>query len=399
MAQQLMAGQFDRPTTEEAPLQQRGSVLPFGQYAGGQTGVAWPGLIAEPVNSFVRLLQDGYQPGTNDVRGVEDAFNVAGAAMTGGLLGRRPAGSIGMSGTPEQPKGITAYHGSPHDFDRFSMEHIGKGEGAQAYGHGLYFAEKEGVARSYRNKLSANTIAIGGVPLGDGPVDAFVKVLYKGNGNDIEAAIREAKSLAEGRRSRGFPELADDADAAVKRLTEVKEGKVSIEDNISGRLYEVRINANPEDFLDWDKPLSQQSEKVLSAIATIEHQAPGRGMRVKDYAETIKAAPQRDATKHLLDDKLINVTGSDLMNMIGTYTGRGNPDSTKVLRDAGIPGIRYLDQGSRTAGEGSRNYVVFDDKLIDILKKYGIVGTAMAGGGMAYPQDKAEAIGLIAGQP
>ena len=98
MAQQLMAEQWDRPTTEEAPLQQRGSVLPFGQYDGGKTGFAWPGLIAEPVNSMARLLQNGYQPGTNDVQGVEDAFNVAGGAMTGGLAAPRPAGSIGMSG-------------------------------------------------------------------------------------------------------------------------------------------------------------------------------------------------------------------------------------------------------------------------------------------------------------
>jgi len=51
------------------------------------------------------------------------------------------------------------------------------------------------------------------------------------------------------------------------------------------------------------------------------------------------------------------------------------------LRDRGIPGIRYLDQGSRTAGEGSSNYVVFDDKLIEILKKYGLLG--MAGGAAA----------------
>ena len=56
---------------------------------------------------------------------------------------------------------------------------------------------------------------------------------------------------------------------------------------------------------------------------------------------------------------------------------RGIPDSS-ALREAGIPGIRYLDQGSRTAGEGSRNYVVFDDKLIEILRKYGLLG--MAGG-------------------
>ena len=42
--------------------------------------------------------------------------------------------------------GIKAYHGSPHDFDRFDLSKIGTGEGAQAYGHGLYFAENEGVA-------------------------------------------------------------------------------------------------------------------------------------------------------------------------------------------------------------------------------------------------------------
>jgi hypothetical protein len=46
--------------------------------------------------------------------------------------------------------------------------------------------------------------------------------------------------------------------------------------------------------------------------------------------------------------------------------------ATNALRDAGIPGIKYLDQGSRQAGEGSRNYVVFNPEIIDILKKYGI---------------------------
>jgi len=99
-SQELLAQGFNRPTTEEAPLQQRGGLLPFGQYEGGRAGFAWPGMVAEPVNSLARLLQRGYQPGTNDVQGVEDAFNVAGAAMTGGLLAPRPAASIGMSGRP-----------------------------------------------------------------------------------------------------------------------------------------------------------------------------------------------------------------------------------------------------------------------------------------------------------
>ena len=44
------------------------------------------------------------------------------------------------------------------------------------------------------------------------------------------------------------------------------------------------------------------------------------------------------------------------------------------LSTAGVPGIKYLDQGSRGAGTGTKNYVVFDQNLINIIKKYGIAG-------------------------
>jgi hypothetical protein len=43
----------------------------------------------------------------------------------------------------------TVYHGSPHKFNKFDMSKIGTGEGAQAYGHGLYFAESPEVAKNY----------------------------------------------------------------------------------------------------------------------------------------------------------------------------------------------------------------------------------------------------------
>jgi hypothetical protein len=41
------------------------------------------------------------------------------------------------------------------------------------------------------------------------------------------------------------------------------------------------------------------------------------------------------------------------------------------MHKVGIPGIKYLDQGSRSSGEGSRNFVVFDDKLVRINHKDG----------------------------
>jgi hypothetical protein len=68
--------------------------------------------------------------------------------------------------------------------------------------------------------------------------------------------------------------------------------------------------------------------------------------------------------------------------------------AANALRDAGIPGIRYLDQGSRGAGEGTHNYVVFDDKLIDIIKKYGLAGL-IAGGAATVGGSPAGATHLI----
>ncbi|MCA3173869.1 MAG: hypothetical protein ING25_12640, partial [Burkholderiales bacterium] len=53
-------------------------------------------------------------------------------------------------------RGAIVWHGSPHKFDAFDASKIGTGEGAQAYGHGMYFAESPDVANVYKNTLSAD---------------------------------------------------------------------------------------------------------------------------------------------------------------------------------------------------------------------------------------------------
>lgn len=52
-------------------------------------------------------------------------------------------------------KQVVAYHGSPYSFDRFSTEKMGTGEGAQAFGWGLYFTDLESIARNYAKVLSS----------------------------------------------------------------------------------------------------------------------------------------------------------------------------------------------------------------------------------------------------
>jgi len=304
--------------------------------------------------------------------GIGRALDFGGAAMTGGLgigiAGRQmPANAIGSSGgmllpeargqtlAPAQPKGIRAYHGSPHDFDKFDLSKIGTGEGAQAYGHGLYFAESEGVAKNYRDVLGQK-LYNGSKFNPDDPASIV--------GHHMNMAIQdgfvgdEAKEIAKhtiSRKSFNNPKYA-------KALAMLDGGQIPTSAN-TGRMYEVRINAHPDQFLDWDKPLSQQSENVRRAFE-------------KAFVET-------PADRDVLTENAARPVGRAF-----DYFFKDDASGTRSLRDAGIPGIRYLDQGSRSAGEGSYNYVVFDDKTIDILKKYGLLGAIMGPGAAAALQDR-----------
>lgn len=137
-------------------------------------------------------------------------------------------------------------------------------------------------------------------------------------------------------------------------------------------MYEVNIKADPADFLDWDRPLSQQSPNVMDAFKAV-----GRS----DLLDEVTPYTARDALEKLGTRRLKDGQPShEMMN-----------EASAALREAGIPGIKYLDQGSRGAGEGSRNYVVFDDSLVEILRKYGLAGLSMLGGAAAMGNDaKAE---------
>ena len=167
---------------------------------------------------------------------------------------------------------ITAYHGSPYSFDAFSSEHIGAGEGAQSYGHGLYFAENPEVAKTY-------------APPPEGEIG----------------------------------DLGDD-----------------IPENYGpGQHYQVRIHANKEDFLDWDKPLAEQSEKVRDAFAK-QGITPG----ITEYGGVKLPKPVG--------------TGMDAYHLYSAATLNEGmsaaSEASQYLHNEGVPGIKYLDQGSRFLG-------------------------------------------------
>jgi hypothetical protein len=260
-----------------------------------------------------------------------------------GLWANAPTGSsvpLATNALERQPQGIRAYHGSPHDFDKFSLDKIGTGEGAQAYGHGLYFADNEDVARSYRDSLSADglgQVARGRLRQFNGDMDKTIEYLQQraaGNANsDAPFAVNNQQALAE--------------------LEAAKAQGIT-----RGRMYEVNIKANPEDFLDWDKPLSQQSEAVRRALVEL-------GI---DENNLQQAGRGELAHRTLVNRRAMETTGDDPVE----------PWVTEQLKARGIPGIRYFDGMSRAHQEGSQNMVVFDDALVDILRKYANAPTGAA---------------------
>lgn len=250
----------------------------------------------------------------------------------------------GVPGDVTDKGGIVVWHGTPHDFDRFDIGKIGTGEGNQAYGHGLYFAESHGVAKSYQEGLSRLTV--GGKPYDEmDPVHvaAATKADFDG---DVKAAIENIKG-------RIWPddEIKDPAHHA--RMTRaagiLEHGEPLPEVKDIGHLYEVRIRAKPDEFLDWDKPLSEQSPAVQKAI--------------KDAARQLGMVEPDGQFAAWADGATLYT------RMSGESTS--DPKPAAALKQAGIKGIRFLDGGSRNAGEGTSNYVVFDDGLLQIVGKNG----------------------------
>jgi hypothetical protein len=245
--------------------------------------------------------------------------------------------------------GLTAFHGSPHRFSKFDASKIGTGEGAQAYGYGLYFAEAPGVAKGYQTALSAERgfSYDGKTGLTRSEVEDMVNVKY-GSGY-LDGVIRPSgvagsfiDDMVTGlKRSEGsYPRQYKPSSERAKLYDELR-GKITHAD--PGSFYTVDI---PDQMigkmLDWDKPLGQQKE-------------------LKDVLNKIKS---EIALPRLQDAEGAGFAYQALANAVG-----GQANASALLKQYGIPGIRYLDQGSRGAGTGTRNFVVFpgEEEALKIL--------------------------------
>jgi hypothetical protein len=130
--------------------------------------------------------------------------------------------------------------------------------------------------------------------------------------------------------------------AANEAIAAIKRGRVSISfppDYPQGNLYKVDLpDEQIAKMLDWDKPLSQQSQEIQSIAKNL-------GLSLDDLGGDLVAAANA---------KL--------------------PKGAEQLRQAGIPGIKYYDAQSRGGQQATtQNFVVFpgNEELLKILERNG----------------------------
>jgi hypothetical protein len=270
-----------------------------------------------------------------------------------------------------EDEGITAYHGSPHDFEEFDTSKIGSGEGAQAYGHGLYFAENEGVAKGYRDKLSIQA----------DPRDAINDVVHQFKVGRVSAPTREniENWMSDNTALKDYV----GNDHIVSRVHEVINADNDDDafhsyrelDNLlpppsKGHMYEVHIDAHPDHFLDWDAPLDSHPEVHSRIIQAVRDKAASSTKNKSAWSSLAQEVEKRgdETFGHHLQDALIRPSG----------IGLSPKEASDFLSSAGVHGIKYLDAASRNNTEKpTRNYVVFDHDRVAVKRKYargGVVG-------------------------
>lgn len=363
-------------------------------------------------------------------RGLRTADGVM-ADVASGAVGAREGGR----GRGGDPRDMVVYQGSPtRGIEQMSTDFMGTGEGAQAFGWGLYFASKKALAQFYRDKLT-----------GRKPAEV------RWNGKDYNDLIREygmnqytnemwdaLEVLTTIENARTFEETEarlkkriEEGPSSYSRKAEsmlkwLQDNRANIEIKSTGGLYTVDI---PEDgeYLLWDKRLSEQPETVQAALRSMgvktdgvepwsavveqfeddgvdnivatargpkgdeasalrlirkgdvyeeyEYGRPtGREIPASQALKVAQAAADSKAEQRTLWDEVNTSKGGDFYKQEMDAADNGKALSMR-LRAAGIKGIKYLDGNSRADGDGSYNYVIFDGADTRILAKDSIPET------------------------
>lgn len=345
------------------------------QESAEQPGSPLQTMVFRPAAQLGREFVAGLEPFVRDPGKIVEAGQemasraASGPQQAGQVFGEMvdPRGLMAAIKTPPVAE-MTTYHGTPHVFapeegaplGRFRASQIGTGEGAQAYGHGIYVAESPGVAKEYRDRLSTR-VTVDGSQLQTIPSDSPMAAAHNMTVRNIQSGMSAQEAIAATNKywtdaanemmsfSEANPELIGRIKKEAASRIEIANAANSLKPESfyrdPGSLYTVDLpDPMVERMLDWDKPLSEQPKAFLDIVSTLP--------RFKNPHVFSKSS-----------------AGEAYFELAGELGSRAK--ASQALREAGIPGIRYLDAGSRDSAKGTRNFVIFpgEEQNLTILQR------------------------------
>lgn len=359
-------------------------MMALGRHTEGKFGDALRTLAPDgsALNAYITYLGDR----TNETeaegrwKNVLDGFGVnmiatpllavAGTVLKQGTAGLRYAAENGVrntvsdlfaagpvAGSPESQAGKIVFHGTASDFDQFSDHAIGTGEGNQTFGHGHYFAESPETAGTYQ-QMAARRGGAAGVLM-----------------DSAAAAVKKAGGRAQA-YTQISKDLSQEKDPAVradlqKQMQLIRSGNY---DRGSGKLLHVDIpDEHIDNMIHWDKPISEQPN-LQKALGNLDVKVVPEDGKFRVTVNGKNGPLYLDRHAALSDTDLLRGEGAGEVNAGVVYdqlTGAlgGQKAASQFLSRRGVTGIKYLDQGSRDAGKGTHNLVLFNPKHATIVKK------------------------------
>jgi len=354
------------------------------------------GLADSPEDKALKRLSAslGYEVSVPSLRAsdvVSQAFKVIEGA-------RYQAPSVRTGEQAKQPPAeprfsVSGWHGSPHRFEKFEAAKIGTGEGNQAFGYGLYFSDKQEIARTYREDNAG--------------VD-------NRNIRSAKAFVKQ-RFLAEGGTEDKFQNFGIYDPRDWMRMAE-EQGWTPPYPHPGG-LYRVTLAPEDDEWLLWDEPLSKQSEKVKAALSQVGYgPAPGQfdalirrfgeraaalggnrasveravktiltrdemdeeawGVVVREMDSRQQYADPQRLDPNVLHDVLYDTNpeqhGSSIYEDMARNEMPSDRDASAALLSAGIRGIKYKTGAARGSERAEYNYVVFDENDVTIEERFAI---------------------------
>lgn len=281
----------------------------------------------------------------------------------------------------------TAYHGSPYDFNKFSNEAIGTGEGAQAHGYGHYSALDKEVGEEYRARLTKNKY---NEDVLNKPELSLLTNMRKDDlrtyGKDY--VVEELKKDIEYTSN-----WLDDMKKAGRLTPEMKQRNIntlnkqkaqlevlenfdeSLYEPNKGQLYKLSI---PKDdvMLREDLPINQQPKAVQDAINKINQklgfgnyddlskQSLDVSNQIKNQYNFQNIDWQKVRELESLQDEITKKMTAVNPNIIGKNYYKSIGKNSNLLNQHGIKGISY------NGGIDGEARVIFNPDDIDIVRKY-----------------------------